>query len=233
MLHYSLHENPLTERTDDFVAQPHPGASYNREQFIDLMLQRGTTVTRTDIVAVFNTAEETGVYIIENGGTFNLPLMVTGFRMPGVYEGATDSYDPARHSLHATVNKGVLIREAEKRVKVEKINTPTPQPQILEVKDSVSGSVDTVLTAGGAVEIAGINIKITGEKPETGLYFVAESGAETKAVTVVTNKPSQLIALIPALPAGAYRIKVVTQYSGGTQLKEPKATAFPKLLTVA
>jgi hypothetical protein len=196
------------------------------------MLQRGTTVTRTDIVAVFNAMEETGVFIIENGGTFNLPLMITGFRMPGIYEGALDTFDPTRHSLHATVNRGVLVRDIENRIRLEKVNTPTPQPQILEVKDSVTGAVDTRLTAGGAVEIAGIHIKIAGIKPENGIYFVSSGGTETKAETVVTNLPSQLIALIPALPADTYRIKVVTQFMGSSLLKEPRTTVFPKELTV-
>jgi hypothetical protein len=158
--------------------------------------------------------------------------MITGFRMPGIYEGALDTFDPTRHSLHATVNRGVLVRDIENRIRLEKVNTPTPQPQILEVKDSVTGAVDTVLTAGGAVEIAGIHIKIAGIKPENGLYFVSSGGTETKAETVVTNLPSQLIALIPALPADTYRIKVTTQHSAGVLLKEPRTTIFPKDLTV-
>jgi hypothetical protein len=54
MLEYSLHENPPTDRKDDYAAQAHVKKIYNREEFIDLMLQRGTPVTGTDIVAVLN-----------------------------------------------------------------------------------------------------------------------------------------------------------------------------------
>ncbi len=233
MLGYSLHNNPLTERTDDMSAQTHPGQSYDREAFINLMLQRGTLVTKTDIVAVFNNMEETAAYLIENGDTINLPLLNTGFSITGVFEGATDSFDAARHKLNVNVRKGTVLREAEKRVKLSKITAPSPQPQIIEVKDSISGVVDTALTAGGAVELAGINIKLSGDKPEVGLYFVAENGTETKAATVITNKPSQLIALIPALAAGVYNIKIVTQYSSSNLLKEAKTTIYAKPLTVA
>jgi hypothetical protein len=233
MLDYSLHDNLLTERTDDMSAQTHPKTSYDREAFINLMLQRGTLVTKTDIVAVFNNMEETAAYIIENGDTINLPLLNTGFSISGVFDGATDMFDPARHRLNVNVIKGSVLREAEKRVKLSKISAPSPQPQILEVKDSVSGKVDSTLTARGAVEIAGINIKLSGDKPETGLYFVAKNGTETKAVTIVSNKPSQVIALIPALAKGVYTIKIVTQYSGSNLLKEAKTTVFTKPLTVA
>ncbi|MDR2115450.1 MAG: hypothetical protein LBP87_03615 [Planctomycetaceae bacterium] len=63
MLDYSLHENPLTERKDDFAAQTHSKFPYTKEQFIDLMLQHGTLVTKTDILVVLNNMEETADYI--------------------------------------------------------------------------------------------------------------------------------------------------------------------------
>ncbi|KAA6344131.1 hypothetical protein EZS27_008213 [termite gut metagenome] len=232
MLNYSLHENLLTERTDDYAAQTHASAVYTREQFIDLMLQRGTLVTKTDIVAVLNNIEETARYIIENGGQLNLPLFNTSFSISGVFDGILDTFDPNRHKLHVTIHNGTLLRDAEKAVKLAKVNAPAPQPQILEVKDSVSGQVDTILTAGGAVEIDGINIKIVGDNEAVGLYFVAEDTTETKAVTLISNKPSLVLSLIPALASGNYRIKIVTQYSGGKDLKEPKTTIYSKTLQV-
>jgi hypothetical protein len=232
MLNYSLHENVLTERTDDYSAQTHASAIYTREQFIDLMLQRGTLVTKTDIVAVLNNIEETAAYIVKNGGQLNLPLINTSFSLGGVFESILDTYDPNRHKLHVNVSKGTVLREAEKEVKLVKINATAPQPQILEVKDSVSGQVDTVLTSGGAVEINGINIKIVGDNESVGLYFVAEDTTETKAVTLISNKPSAVLSLIPALAPSNYRIKIVTQHSGGKDLKEPKTTVYGKVLQV-
>jgi hypothetical protein len=233
MLDYSLHENLLTERKDDYAAQTHSKTVYTREQFIDLMLQRGTLVTKTDIVAVLNDVEETVSYIVKNGGMVNLPLFNIAFSISGVFDGAMDTFDPRRHKLHVNVSKGTLLREVEKEVKLSKVNVPSPQPQILEVKDSVSGQVDEVLTAGGAVEINGIHIKLAGNKETVGLWFVAEDGTETQAVTIITNMPMQVIALIPSLTVGdIYQVKVVTQYSGSRDLKEPKTTIYAKPLQV-
>ncbi|MDR1348392.1 MAG: DUF4469 domain-containing protein [Prevotellaceae bacterium] len=230
MLEYSLHENLLTERTDDYSAQTHSKASYNREQFIDLMLQRGTLMTKTDALAVLNNIEETVAYIVKNGGMINMPLFNTGFSISGVFEGAADVFDPNRHHLHVNISKGTLLRDAEKDVKLTKVNVASPQPQILEVKDSVTGSIDSLLTAGGVIEIVGVNIKIAGDSSACGLYFVDASGTETKAVTLVNNKPATVIAIIPALAAGEYHIKIVTQYSTSRDLKEPKTAVYSKLL---
>ncbi|MDR2126390.1 MAG: DUF4469 domain-containing protein [Prevotellaceae bacterium] len=232
MLDYSLHENLLTDRKDDYTAQTHPKVSYNREQFIDLMLQRGTLMTKTDALAVLNNIEETAAYIIQNGGTLNLPLLNTGFSITGIFDGSTDVFDPHRHHLHVNISKGTLLRSLEQEVKLTKVNVSSPQPQILEVKDSVSGKIDEVLTAGGAVEIDGVNIKISGENPACGLYFVNENGTETKAVTLIYNKPSSVLALIPQLPSGNYHVKIVTQYSVGKDLKDPKTTIFGDVLQV-
>jgi hypothetical protein len=232
MLSYSLHENPLTERPDDYEAQTHASAVYTREQFINLMLQRGTLVTKTDVVAVLNNLEETAMYVIENGGQLNLPLFNTSFSISGVFNSILDTFDPSRHKLHVTIHNGTLLHEAEKNIRPSKVNTPSPQPQILEVKDSVSGEVDTVLTSRGAVEINGINIKITGSDNATGLFFVADDGTETKAETIIQNKPATVIALIPGLDGGKYHIKIATQFSGSNELRTPKITIYGKELEV-
>jgi hypothetical protein len=48
----------------------------------------------------------------------------------------------------------------------------------------------------------------------------------------VINRPAELIAVIPALAPGVYRLRLVTQYSGGTLLKHPHTAIFDKPLTV-
>ena len=57
MLQYSLTENLLTEGPDDYTALVQPVATYDKDAIIDQMLRRGTLLTRTDILAVFNGLE--------------------------------------------------------------------------------------------------------------------------------------------------------------------------------
>jgi hypothetical protein len=51
---------------------------------------------------------------------------------------------------------------------------------------------------------------------------------------IVTNNPSELIVVIPALAAGTYRIEVTTQFGSNskTLLNESWTTVFDKLLSV-
>jgi hypothetical protein len=57
MLKYSLVENQLTERPDDYSAITHSLPSLDKAAIIDRMLNRGTSLTRTDILAVMNSLE--------------------------------------------------------------------------------------------------------------------------------------------------------------------------------
>jgi DNA-binding domain/Domain of unknown function (DUF4469) with IG-like fold len=233
MLKYNLLDNPLTERPDDYAAQTIVDRTSDKEAIITEILRRGNLVTRTDAVAVLNAFEETVVDIVRDGGTINLPLFNTSFSISGVFDGPMDSFDANRHKLKVNLSKGTLLRNAEKQVGLEKTSAVSPQPNILEVKDAVSGKVNEVLTPGGVLQVWGNNIRIAGDNSEVGLWFVPESGSAVKAGVVVTNKPSNLIAMIPALAPGNWTVKVATQYtSGGTLLSSPRTSTFDKVLAI-
>ena len=229
MLKYNLTENPLTERPDDYSAQTHSVTSLDKEAVITRILNLGTLLTRTDIIAVLNGLEEVVVGALHEGCNVTLPLFNTSFSVSGVFESPSDSFDANRHKLNINLSRGVLLRNAEKTVKFEKTNAPAPQPNILEVKDSMTGSVNEKLTAKGVVEMYGYNLKIEGNDPACGLWFINDAGNETKVERIIKNKPTRIIALIPDLDKGDYRIKIVTRFSnGGKPLKMPKTFVYPQ-----
>lgn len=231
MLKYSLTENILTDRPDDFSARTHVSKSYNKTKFIKRLLEKGTLMTETDAVAALNAIENTILEIIEEGGTLNLPLFNTSFSISGIFKGPLDNFDNSRHKLNINLSKGKLLRTAEKKVALEKTKAISPQPIIVEVKDSISGKKNQQLTPNGVIEIRGNNIKITGDNPSCGIWFVGHN-KETKTLIIAENKPSTVIAVIPELDKGEYHLKVVTQYSGSIMLKTPKEYLYPSTLKV-
>jgi hypothetical protein len=104
------------------------------------------------------------------------------------------------------------------------------------VRDSETKTVNDKLTPRGAVEVYGRGLKIEGDDPACGLWFVDETGKEYKAGNFVGergNSPSSLYAMIPDLSDGQYSVKVTTQYATGNKpLKEPKSDVFKTKLTV-
>jgi hypothetical protein len=92
------------------------------------------------------------------------------------------------------------------------------------------------LTPNRNLRITGSKIKLAVDNPACGVFFVNQATQERTQVEpsdVVNNKPSELIIVIPALPAGAYSLEVVTQFTVGTLLKEPRTALLNKVLTIA
>ncbi len=49
---------------------------------------------------------------------------------------------------------------------------------------------------------------------------------------IVINNPSELMEIIPALEVGKYKVQVITQFTTGASLLNPRATIFNKILIV-
>jgi hypothetical protein len=228
MLKYSLVRNPLVDKPEDYTAQTSGSDTYDKAKFIKRLLGKGSLVTETDALAVLNAIESTVADIISEGSTINLPLFNTSFSISGVFDGAHDSFDNNRHKLNINITKGTLLRNLEKSIICEKAGPTGPVPRIQEVKDSLSGRLNEMLTPGGVVEIYGYNLKIQGETPPCGLWFIKEDdNSSFQAQVLITNKPSVVIGVIPDLLPGNYRVKIVTRFSGGRELKEPKSLIYP------
>ena len=228
---YSLVENLLTEREDDYSAQVHGATSYDNAAIVARMVNRGNLLTQVDIEAVLSAYINEVEMIHDEGGHVNTPLFNTSSSVSGVFESPLDTFDANRHKYNINVTKGSRLRAVEKRQKLEKTNSVSPQPNIQEVKDTISGKVNEELTPNGVVEIRGYSLKISGDE-RCGLWFIPEQGEAVKAAIFVENKPSTVIAIIPTLAAGNYNIRIVTQHTGGKELKQPKSVVYPKTLIV-
>ena len=234
MLKYSLRENLLTPAPDDYMAQVADVRSYTLDEIIDLMMDKGTTLTRADVAATLQVYGEVCSSLIKDGAALNTPLMNTSMSISGVFDGANDSFDKKRHTVNLNITAGTLLRDAVTKVKCEKTEGVSTDPYITEVTDIVSGKVNEVLTKGGVVQLVGSRLKFDAKDTAQGIFFVPETGNPVRAAVIAENKPARLMAIIPAdLAAGTYYIEVRTKYANATkQLKTLKIGRFAKPLTI-
>ena len=235
MLKYSLRENLLTPAPDDYMAQATDVRSYTLDEIIDLMMEKGTTLTRADVAATLQVYGEVVSAIIKDGSAVNTPLMNTSMSISGVFDGANDSFDKKRHTVNLNITAGTLLRDAVTKVKCEKTEGTSTDPYITEVTDIVTGTVNTTLTKGGVVQLVGSRLKFDAKDTAQGIFFVPETGEAVRAAVIAENKPARLMAIIPAdLAAGTYYIEVRTKIDmGGKKLKTHKTGRFNKPLTCA
>ena len=212
MLKYALRENLLTPDENDYMAQAADVRSFSLDEIIDLMMEKGSTLTKADTKAALQVYGEVVSALIKDGAAVNTPLMNTSLSISGVFIGATDTFDKKRHSVNLNLTAGPLLKDAAAKIKCEKTEAADTNPYITEVSDIVTGKVNEVLTAGGIVQLVGSRLKFDPKDAAQGLFFVPETGAEVKAAVIAENKPARLMAIIPAdLPAGNWYVEVRTK----------------------
>lgn len=235
MLKYALRENLLTAESDDYMAQTVDARSYNGEQIVELMLKRGSTLTKADAAAAVELYNTVCAELVADGCNINTPLMNTSLSISGVFSGAADSFDQSRHAVRLNISAGTLLRDAAAKVRTEKTQAASTDPYIAAVRDVVSGAVNGTLTAGGIIEATGSRLKFDAADTEQGLFLLPESGEAVRCGVVAENKPARLIVMLPAdMAAGAYHMEVRTKLdSSGKPTKSLKAGRFGRELTVA
>jgi len=210
---YYLQPNPVTPDPNDQSARVLPNASLTLEDIIAKMMQRGTTVTEVDTRAVLNLFFDVVSDEVADGNFVNLPLANIRVGISGVFTSITDSFDPSRHSLRATLSPGLLLSEKMQKARLEKTLQPLPSPVIIEFLNINTNTTNSVLTPGGIGQIVGEELKFNPNNPQEGIFFVAADGTETKVQIIASRTEGKLVFSIPTLPAGNYTLEVRRAYT--------------------
>jgi hypothetical protein len=231
-----LYDNVLTPDSNNFIARTVSERSLNVKQICEMAVSRGgadvSAPAMEHAVALFL---KEMAYQLCDGYSVNTGYFTANAQIRGVFSSATEPYDPKKHSLLFQFGQGEKLRAEIPGIEISILGIAQSDAIILEVKDVKSGAVNDLLTPGKNLRIKGSKIKIAGTHASVGLFFVETSTGMRLPVDpsdMVLNNPSELIVMIPALPAGNYRIEVVTQYAGGVLLKEPRTASLDKILTV-
>jgi hypothetical protein len=195
------------------------------ETFIDRMAAGRTTLSKTDILAVFQLAREELGRLLAEGCYVKTPL---GAALP-VAKGRLDSPDDSFLPNSPSSGHGLRIDfridpaiEAEALASIQCIRDKEGDrrsPRITAIV-SLPSENGKEATAGGLVRISGSRMKFDPEDSRLGLFFRDEAGRETRAETYALIQPSSIIAVVPAaLAEGGYRVVIRTVSKGGDRLE--------------
>jgi hypothetical protein len=156
----------------------------------------------------------------------------------GVFNSPTAKFNNAEHTIMFELKQGSLLRKELASIDVQVLGVADTALFIAQVTDVKTGSINEMLTTNRNLRISGSKIRIAGDSPDNGVFFINVDTKERTMVDmsdVVNNNPSELIIVIPALRAGTYQVGITSQFTTGTgkTLKEPRTTIFDRLLTVS
>jgi len=233
-----LYDNVLTENPDDFMAR----VSSERSLSIKDICQSANTRGGADISAAamehaVNLFLKETAYRLCDGFSVNTGWFTASAHIKGVFNSPNETFNPQKHTIAFDFQQGTQLRKELSNVEVQILGVADSSLSILQVTDIKSGSINDLITPFRNLRISGSKIKIAGDSPDNGIYFVnmdTQFRTKVEQDEIVNNNPSELLIVIPELPQGSYRLEVVTQFSGsgGVTLKEPRTAVFDKILTV-
>ncbi|GHT72359.1 hypothetical protein FACS189456_0650 [Bacteroidia bacterium] len=232
-----LYDNALTEDPNDYVARVSAERSLSIKDICESAATRGgADVSAAAMEHATNLFLKEMGYRLCDGFSVNTGWFTAAPHIKGVFNSPNEHFDPAKHRVLFEMQQGADLRKELGLVSVDIQGVAESGLYIAQVLDVKTGSVNDIITPNRNLKISGHKLKIVGDNTDNGIYFVAEAGGTRTKVDVsdlVTNNPSELVIVIPALAVGAYKVEVATQYAGGgTLLKEPRTTLFDKTLTV-
>jgi hypothetical protein len=154
-------------------------------------------------------------------------------RISGTYHNANEHI--GAENLHVSFRALNHLKELLQSVKIENEGVAGDGAFIDEIQDVHSETLNSALTPGNMVRIMGHKIKVEGEESACGVWFVNQTDQSRVQITehLGINRPAEICGLIPPLAAGTWKLEVVTQYAGGTALKEPRVIKAEPGLTVS
>ena len=220
---YALFENHLTTDPSDYAAQVQVTDSVDLDAIAQRMIDQGSTVTKADILAVLEDVIKASEGYLLDGFRVNFGGLCDLYpRLRGVFDGITDSYDPARHRVDVGASPGIRVRNTVRdNATIEKVETIKKAPALLEYFDLASGEINGTVTAGTIGTINGHRLKFDSGAADEGVYFIAATGpaVETKVTAIQKNKPGQLVFLVPTLgPAATYYLEVRARFGNDLRI---------------
>jgi len=233
-----LYDNSLTkDNPNDFIARTVSERSLSVKQICESAVNHGgTDISASAMEHATELFLKEMAYQLCDGFSVNTGYFTANTQIRGVFDSPSETFNSEKHSILFQFNQGEKLRAEIPNIEINILGVADASSAILQVTDVKSGSINDLLTPGRNLKISGTKIKVGGDNPGNGIYFVStDTNTRTKVEEsdVVVNNPSELIVIIPTLPAGTYKLEIVTQQSGSTLLKEPRTAAFEKVLTVS
>jgi hypothetical protein len=130
--------------------------------------------------------------------------------IPGAFE---EGEYPKEADIKITASKEVA--ETAKKIPLRHVEAVNSMRTDF-VHDVKSNTTNDKVTRGGTVKITGHNLKIAGDLPSVGAEFISREDPEAiypiPSVDIITNNPSELMVIAPAMVAGEPVVfKVTTQ----------------------
>jgi len=144
----------------------------------------------------------------------------------GTFNSAKEPYRPEKNRISFHYRTNAELRKLIKEINVEIAGVSDANAFIYDFTDTEEDSSNELYSPGNLHVISGRKIKIEGNHPACGVYFVPldNPSKAVKVTRIAENSPTRIIGISPDTGYTSHRIEIRTQFTGSkkTPLKEPR-----------
>ena len=222
-----LYPNYLPGVEGAYIARTSNEATLSIAQICTALKSRGGfNGSYEDLLKSVKQFFDEAAYQLCDGFAINTGYFTIRPNIGGTFNSANESHDRNRHPVSFRFRINAPLKELVKQIDVEVAGLADGSGYIDEFRDIDEDSINGLFVPGNQFSIAGHKIKIAGDDPEVGLYFVPvdDPAKAVKVKRIAENTASKIIGIAPATEHLYNRIEIRTQFTGSsiTLLKKPR-----------
>ena len=233
MLLFSLVDNPLTHDQEDCRAQVQNYSYRQIEDIVNQITVPGSILKDTECVAVINAFFKAVTANLEQGIGFECDYLALSQSIAGVFSDKNDRFDANRHRVKLNLRVGDSVKDALKRVPVNKVKANVLLPEVERIYDRKSRTTDQLITAGHSADLTGDRLKIENQDDaQQGVFLVNTQKKEEIKITYLHQNTAKMLQLEwpDTLRSGQeYRLEVRTTINGSQTVRTGMSAAVLKV----
>jgi hypothetical protein len=230
--------NLLTKEVEnDYVASVSTtGKTLTNEDIARLIVEEGSELQYETLLDVINHTDRTRLERICQGYSVQTGVCHVKPQVSGSWIGSSARFDPGKHKITCELTLTAGARKALEEVDVEVLGVKDSGARVGLVTDVTTGLTDGTVTGSGDMIIEGEKIRVAPlDEPGCGVFLLDEpNGAEFAIQTpYAMNDPRKIICRVPPAGSGAYKLRIITRFSQGSELlKQPRVIDYELPLMV-
>jgi len=221
-----LRRNNLPDAEGAYSARTVSEKAMTIEEVCAALINRGgSSANYNDLVAHVRQFFDEAAYQLCNGFAVDTGFFSVYPVIGGYFDTEKGDIEPKEHPVSFRFRVLDKLRDLARHIKVEVIGASIGG-SIVSLFDDESGTENKTITPGGLFRLRGNKIKVAGDDPDVGVYFVSHNNPSVRykvSQRLLYNTCRKVIGIVPPLPAGEYGIEVKTQFTiGGINLREPR-----------
>jgi hypothetical protein len=203
----------------EYVARTNNEASLSIEQVCAALKNRGGfTGNYEDLVDYISQFLDEMAYALCDGFSVNMKYFGIYPNVGGTFNSVNEVLDSKKHPVTFRFRTLSALRSLIKHIEINIEGLADTSGWIDEFIDTDEDSINTLYVPGDQFILHGNKIKVAGDDPACGLYFVPvdDASAAVKVTRIAENNPSRIIGIAPETHKQYNRIEIRTQFGGSS-----------------